>query len=473
MMPLTRRATLKRIAVSAPAILLARRAQAKLPPLPNLPASDGLLLRPGDAQFTQYEPAFNTRTMLTPQLRAMCRNARAVGVMVDWCRSNNLAFAVRCGGHSYEGLSQSRSVVIDTRLMNSVSVDTAARTATVGAGASLGQLYQAIATRGFAFPGGSCPTVGVSGHLLGGGYGYLARPFGLACDNVVAIDLVDPQGKQVHADAQQNADLLWACRGGGGGTFGVATTYQLRLIPLTKVLIFNIRLGPLSLPRAAAIMKAWQAWAPQAPRTIDSNLVITRHASGLINVRCAGQSVGTRAELQRELKFLTSAAPAPMSYWKAVNYFAGSGGWTTTSAPMKGKSDYATSPLPDAGLSTLMNEINRRAGVYVICDSYGGAIAGTAPDGTAFAHRSALYCIQYGSTWSRAADAPHRLSDMQALYAAMRPYVSGGAYVNYCDLDLTNWQDAYWGANLPRLKQIKSAFDPGNVFTHAQSIPSA
>ena len=322
-----RRTVLQRIAATAicsPAIVRSHRAAAALSPLPNLPASDALLVRPGDAQFAQYEPAFNARTMLTPQLRVMCKTPNAVGVMIDWCRSNNMPFAVRCGGHSYEGFSQSASVVIDLRLMNSIAIDVATKTATVGAGASLGQLYQAIAPRGFAFPGGSCPTVGVSGHLLGGGYGYLARPFGLACDNILSVDLVDPQGKQVHADAQQNADLFWACRGGGGGTFGVATGYQLHLIPLTNVLIFNIRSAPLSLAHASSIMKAWQAWAPQAPRTIDSNLVITRHSSGLIGVRCAGQSVGTSQELQRELKFLSSAPSVPMTYWKAVNYFAGS-----------------------------------------------------------------------------------------------------------------------------------------------------
>jgi FAD/FMN-containing dehydrogenase len=117
-----------------------------------------------------------------------------------------------------------------------------------------------------------------------------------------------------------------------------------------------------------------------------------------------------------------------------------------------------------------MSEVNRRGSVYVICDSYGGSIASVAPDATAFAHRSALYCIQYGSSWTSPSDTPQRLSDMRALYAAMRPYVSGAAYVNYCDLDLTDWQDAYWGANLQRLKQIKSAFDPNNVFTHAQSV---
>jgi FAD/FMN-containing dehydrogenase len=446
-------------------------ASGALPPLPKLSANDALLLRPGDRQFAQFQPAFNARTMLTPQLRAMCKNARAVAVMVDWCRSNDLPFAVRCGGHSYEGLSQSASIVIDTRLMSSIAVDVAGKTANVGAGASLGQLYRAIAPRGFAFPGGSCPTVGVSGHLLGGGYGYLARPFGLACDNVLSIDVVDPQGKEVRAEAGQNGDLFWACRGGGGGTFGVATRFRLRLIPLTKVLVFNVKLGPLSLPGAVAVMKAWQAWAPQAPRTIDSNLIVTRHTGGLIDMRCAGQSVGTSQELRRELKFLSSPAPRSMSYSSAVNYFAGSGGWTYTSAPMKGKSDYVTSPLSDAGLATLVDEIDRGGSVYVICDSYGGAIGSAAPDATAFSHRGALYCIQYGSTWMDASDTSQRLSEMQALYAAMRPYVSGSAYVNYCDLDLTEWRDAYWGANLARLKQIKSAFDPGNVFSHAQSVP--
>ena len=448
------------------------RASAALPPLPNLPASDAVLLRPGDAQFAQYQTAFNARTMLTPQLRALCKNTRAVGVMVDWCRSNTLAFAVRCGGHSYEGFSQSSSVVIDTRMINSVAVDAATQTATVVAGASLGELYEAIAKHSFAFPGGSCPTVGVSGHVLGGGYGYLARPVGLACDNLLSVDLVDPQGQEIHADAQQNSDLFWACRGGGGGSFGVATRYRFRLLKLPSVWTFNIRLPPLTVARAAAIMKEWQAWAPSAPQTINSNLVITKHSNGAIDLRCAGQSIGTKQELQHELKFLSSSAsPVQRSFINAINYFAGPDGWTYASAPMKGKSDYATSPLTDVGLSTLMNEISRQGDIYVICDSYGGAIATPSPDATAFAHRSELFCLQYGSTWTKSSDTNQRLKDMRDLYAAMRPYVSGQTYVNYCDLDLPNWPDAYWGPNLSRLKRIKSSFDPDNVFRHTQSVP--
>lgn len=476
----TRRRLLERIAaaaVAAPYVLAGNRARAQLPPPPNLPASEALLLRPSDAAFSQYQDAFNLRTELTPQLRALCKTANAVGVMVDWCRSNRLPFALRCGGHSYEGFSQSASVVIDFRMIDAIAVDPKTNTATVGAGASLGDLYRAIAQHGYAFPGGSCPTVGVSGHLLGGGYGYLARPYGLACDNLIGLDLIDPQGKPVHADLQQNTDLFWANRGGGGGSFGAVTGYRLNLIKLSSVLTFNIKLPALSPTRAAGIMKEWQAWAPQAPRTIDSNLVLAKHSgSSTVDLRCAGQSIGTLQELKRELRFLSSSPLVTQrSFFDAVNYFAGSDGWNykAQEALMKGKSDYATSAISDAGLATLTGELSRREGIYVICDSYGGAIAAIAPNATAFAHRKELYCIQYGSTWTDPKDTKDRLQNMSDFYATMRPFVSGGAYVNYCDKDLANWPDAYWGQNLARLKQIKSSFDPDNVFQHAQSVPEA
>jgi hypothetical protein len=462
-------------AVAAPAVFSAARAQAALPPLPDLSAADALLLRPGDAQFAAYQPAYNARTMLTPQLRALCRNAGAVGTLVDWCRSNDLGFAIRCGGHSYEGLSQSASVVIDTRALSAVTYDAKARTATVGAGASLGAFYNVVAPHGLGFPGGSCPTVGVSGHVMGGGYGHLARPFGLACDSVLSVDLIDPQGKPVHADAQQNPDLYWACRGGGGGSFGVATGYRFQLHPVGTVNVFKMTWNGLSPSRAAAVMKSWQTWAPQAPAQINAHLTITPGRKGTIDLLCGGQSIGSKAQLQRELKALPGTPRIyPMSYVSSINYFAGSGGWKYASAPMKAKSDYVTAPVSDAGLAALMTAIARKSEIYVVCDAYGGAIAAPAADATAFAHRKGtLFSMQYVENWTDAKDTPQRLADMREVYAAMRPYVSGAAYVNYCDVDLPDYQTAYWGANLARLKKIKATFDPDNVFRHAQSIPLA
>ena len=393
--------------------------------------------------------------------------------MVDWCRSNNFSFAVRCGGHSYEGFSQSTSVVIDTRIMNAIVVDPKNSTATVGAGASLGNLYRTIASRGLAFTGGSCPTVGVSGHLLGGGYGYLARPFGLACDSLLSVALVNPEGKQVYTDARQDPDLFWACRGGGGGSFGVATSFTVQLHRVATVIVFRVAWLALSTAVAAAVMKAWQNWAPHAPQTIDSNLVIVKGSNGTVNMHAAGQSVGTMQELQRELKALPksqSAFTKQMTFSDAVAFFAGRPGYPVQI--MKGKSDYASAPISDEGLDVFMTGLARSSGIYVVCDAYGGALAGIAPNATAFVHRGGtLFCLQYGSVWDDAGDTEKRLDEMRQFYATMRPYVSGAAYVNYCDTDLPDWPTAYWGQNLARLKQIKSTFDPEKIFRHAQSVP--
>jgi FAD/FMN-containing dehydrogenase len=476
MRQLTRRSLLNHIGTAtivAPALLLGRAARAALPPLPNLGANDALFLRPGDGQFDAYQRAFNARTEVTPQLRAVCRTAKAVGIMIDWCRSNNLAFALRSGGHCYEGLSQSDSVVIDTRRLDAITVDARARIVTVGAGASLGSIYTALARRGLVLPAGSCPPVGVSGHVLGGGYGYLARPFGLACDSLLSIDLVDPQGKQIRAEANQNSDLYWANRGGGGGSFGAVTGFRFKVYPLRNVLTFRI-VWQSTPGEAAKVMRDWQAWAPNAPQSINALMLIKPAASG-VELHCIGQSIGPSSQLRRELRALSnSRLVVSRSFLAAVNYFAGPGGWDYESRPMKGKSDYVIAPLSEDAFTTLMNELTRVKHITVVCDPYGGAISRVPADATAFAHRAGtLFGLQYVTQWDDPSHTESRLKDMHDAYAAMRPYMSGSAYVNYCDIDLDNWADAYWGQNLPRLKQIKAKFDPDNVFRHAQSVPLA
>lgn len=479
----TRRRILKEVAataVFAPAVFAALRpsSAAALPKLPSLAPTEALLLLSTDGNFAQYQRAYNRRTMLRPQLRALCKTPKSVAVMVDWARTNMVPFALRSGGHGYEGFSQSTGVVIDTRLMNKVEIDTAGGILTVGAGAALGDIYKQIAAKRFAFPGGSCPTVGVSGHALGGGFGLLARALGLACDSLQSIELVDPQARIVEADQRQQPDLFWACRGGGGGSFGAATSFRFKLHPVGQVVVFGVTWS-LNAARAAKIVKAWQAWAPHAPNAITSILKIGKASDGSINAHCAGQSVGSMSQVRQELKVLLDVerpAAVPViksrSFLAAVDYF--SGGWGHESTYSKCKSDYVLSPLSDDGIATLIDGLRRLPAnaIVPICDAYGGAVADIAPDATAFARRTGtLYCIQYYSSWAAAADTPTRLAHMKNLYASMRPYVSGAAYVNYCDLELPDWPDAYWGANLARLKQVKSAFDPDNVFRHAQSVP--
>jgi FAD/FMN-containing dehydrogenase len=449
---------------------------ASLPPLPSIPDAD--LLTPGNAEYDQYLPAFNLRTAVRPALRALCKTEAAVAAMVNWVRDQSVPFAVRCGGHSFEGFSQSPQVVIDVRGIADVTVDVAGQTVTVGAGASLGSVYRALQTTGLAFAAGSCPTVGVAGHVLGGGMGLLGRRYGLTCDNLISVSLIDATGTHLDADAQTNPDLFWACRGGGGGSFGVATQFRFRLQPLAQVVTFGIS-WTLSKARARSLFDAWQQWAPAAPHAITAIMRVGGRTDGRITLRCIGQSTGSASDLEQELNALfdieepnSDPSIVTRSFFDAIDHF--SGGWDYETIYHKGKSDYVVGGLSHDGINALLTQMVQAAPsqVIAICDAYGGAIADVAAADTAFPHRDAsTYCIQYYSQWGGPGDTAQRLQLSRAVYAAMRPFVSGACYVNYCDTDVADFATAYWGANLARLRQVKAQYDPANLFHHAQSVP--
>ena len=467
--------------VEAPALApapSAAAAPAPLPALPNLPASDVLFLKPTDTHYADYLPAANKRMQLSPSLRAVCKTEHAVAVMVDWVRSNDLGFAVRCGGHSYEGFSQSSDVVIDLRGLAAIAVDKPAGTVTVGSGVSLYQIYQALAAQGLALQAGSCPTVGISGHILGGGHGLLARSHGLTCDSLHQVTMIDAQAQTLQVDANTHADLFWACHGGGGGSFGIATQFVLDVFPLASALVFGVT-WTLSQSHAARMFAAWQAWAPNAPSNITSIMKVGPAGNGKIMLRCIGQSVGTQPELQSNLANLTKLdTPSSalriqsLGFLDAVKHF--SGGLAYDSEFFKAKSDYVLSPLGPAAIQAMMAAIAALPanGIALLCDAYGGKIADVAADATAFPRRAGTqFCIQYYTSWQRAADTAAHIATITKVYAAMRPYMPGASYVNYCDLDLPDFANAYWGANLARLSAVKKAYDPQNVFRHAQSVP--
>jgi FAD/FMN-containing dehydrogenase len=462
----------------APELLVTEAARAPLPPLPNLAASDVQFLKPSDAHYADFLPAANKRKQLSPSLRAICKTEHAVAVMVDWVRSNNLNFAVRCGGHSYEGFSQTADVAIDVRGLDKIVVDKTAGLVTAGSGVSLFQIYQALAAQGLALQAGSCPTVGISGHLMGGGHGLLARSHGLTCDSLQQVNFIDAQARVLQANAGSEPDLFWACRGGGGGSFGVATQFTIKAFPLNTALVFGVS-WKLSPSHAAQLFAAWQAWAPNAPSTITSIMKVGSAGGGLITMRCIGQSVGTETELRSQLRPLTTLqSPSSaltvqsLSFLNAVRHFAGPLDYE--SAPFKAKSDYVLTPLDSAGMHDMLAAVAAvpAGGVVLLCDSYGGKISDVAADATAFPRRAGTqYCIQYFSSWTRAADTPVHLAQLAKVYAAMRPHMPGASYVNYCDLDLDDYANAYWGDNLGRLVAVKQQYDPDDLFHHAQSVP--
>jgi FAD/FMN-containing dehydrogenase len=461
------------------------RSRSAFPTLATPAIPNARFLKPGDADYATFLPLHNKRNSLQPAIRIICSSTQAVADSVNWVRGNGLQLALRSGGHCYEGFSQSPGVVIDVRGMGLVTVDTAGETVSVSAGANLGKVYRAVAEKGFAFAAGSCPTVGVPGHTLGGGQGLMGRRFGLTCDNLVSLRVVDAAGAIREIDATHDADLFWAMRGGGGGSFGVATRFQYKIYPIQFVRTFRVAWKfpdtDVGLTRAAQIFDAWQRWAPSAPKAITAIMKVQKGTDGKLALRVIGQTTGTRSELEQQLNAhlivrtpTTALDIVKRSFISAVETFAGSFDYETIY--MKAKSDVVASPLNAAGMRTLFEQIMALPSnnVTALCDPYGGAIAGVAANATAFPHRgSSTYIIQYYSNWGAAGETQTRIDRIRQVYAAMRPFMGNACYVNYCDMDLADYATAYWGLNLPRLKQVKQAVDPRDFFKHGQSVPLA
>ena len=462
----------------------------------------GPLVRPGNSQYPVARRLFDPRfDGVMPAAIAYCTSPADVQACLAFAHRFNLPLVPRCGGHSYAGYSTTTGIVLDVTRMSAVTVNAGARTATIGSGARLIDVYSALAQRGMTLPAGTCPTVGISGLTLGGGVGVIGRKFGLTCDNLLSAQVVVADGRVLTCDANANSDLFWALRGGGGGNFGVVTSFTFRVYSLGGLSLFTLR-WPWS--SAAAVVDAWQHWAPQAPDEIWSNCLLQatgdKSADPIIQVN--GVYVGAVAPLNTLLAQLTSrigVAPISRYVWNdtllnTVLYEAGCyqksvGQCHLPTQDPNGqvqrvtsgaKSDYFAKILPRQGVNNLVNAVARRHASSILADggigldAFGGAINRVAPDATAFAHRNELFSAQYSAGWT-AGDSSSIVAANRAwlneTWQAMRPYASGAAYQNYIDPYLANWQQAYYGANLARLQRIKATYDAANFFHFAQSIP--
>jgi FAD/FMN-containing dehydrogenase len=462
---------------------------------------DGRLVAPGDPTYGRASQLFDPRfDDARPLAIAECHSVGDVEQAVRWATGHRIRPIPRSGGHSYGGYSTGDGLVVDVTGLNRVSVDRARGTATVGAGAHLIDVYSSMAAHGAAIPAGSCPTVGVAGLTLGGGVGLSSRKLGLTSDQLTAAELVTASGQTVSCSARSHPDLFWACRGGGGGNFGVATSFTFNVYPVRNVAIYETQWD---WQNAAAVFDAWQRWAPSAPDELFSICKFNNGGPGAKPpqpvVTSFGQHLGSEQELSAALGPLLAAAPptthqvSTMTFLDAQRHWAGCTGTvqqchlpnqvrggTVDRWAYKAKSDYVMTPLSPGAIETMTKWVEAwpggtdTMGGGIQMDSYGGAINRVAPGATAFVHRDALFSCQYLAFWlpQEAATAEGQsLRWIDSFYTDMRPYVSGFAYQNYIDPDLGDWLHAYYGSNLTGLTEVKRAYDPGDVFHFAQSIP--
>ncbi|MBO0795085.1 MAG: FAD-binding oxidoreductase [Ktedonobacteraceae bacterium] len=464
----------------------------------------GTLVRPDSPQYAAARQLFDPRFDSTrPAAIAYCASPTDVQFCLAFARRFNLPLAPRSGGHSAAGYSTTTGLVLDVTRMHAVALDPNAGTVTIGAGARLIDVYSALAQHGLTIPAGSCPTVGIAGLALGGGAGVLSRKFGLTCDNVVAAQVVVADGRVLTCDASHEPELFWALRGGGGGNFGVVTSFTLRTHRVDTLALFTLQWPWNS---AATVIDAWQNWAPQAPDEVWSNclLLATRNKGTEPVIQVNGVYVGDVSALNPILLQLTNRIGVAPRYryvsdaglLDTMLYEGGCFGKTVDACHLPSqnpngqllrdtsavKSDYFTHTLPRPGIDALVNAISARQASSTLgeggigMDSYGGAINRVAADATAFVHRDPLFSVQYSTSWNAADPASIVAANRKwrnDLWQAMRPHASGFAYQNYMDPDLADWQHAYYGANLPRLQHVKATYDPANLFHFKQGIPPA
>ncbi|MCB9598219.1 MAG: FAD-binding oxidoreductase [Sandaracinaceae bacterium] len=454
---------------------------------------DGRLVRPDAPDYATARLLFDPRfDDLRPAGIAYCASESDVQRSIAFARDHGLPFAARCGGHSYGGYSSGAGLVCDVSPLSTVRVDAAGGAAVLGAGARLIDIYAGLAARGLALPGGSCPSVGIAGLTLGGGQGVLSRKLGLTCDALSSLRIVTADATIHACDAGRDDDLFWASRGGGGGNFGVATSFTFRADPVAELTRFAL---PWPWAAAADVIAAWQSWGPDAPDELWSKCEIGARG-GAASIAVHGVYVGPPSALAPSLDALVrlvGSAPRRRSVEAAplLESMLALGGCARRTLeechlPPEGtlgrgihlsRSDVFDAPLPPAGITALLEAMDRggleEGSGRIGLDAVGGAVNRVPADATAFVHRGARFIAQYATFWGRRAtpavvEASTRWLDR--LYAAARPHASGFAYQNYIDPRLSDWAHAYYGANLPRLRAIKARHDPDGLFRFAQSI---
>jgi hypothetical protein len=452
-------------------------------PLPRTlqQAIRGHVFERGDPGFAAAAEIFNPRfDGVHPTAVARPIDSIDVRNAIRYTVARGVPIRARSGGHSYAGYSTLQNgVVIDLRELTGITVNAGAQTATVGAGAQLIDVAAGLAKAGAMLPAGSCPSVGIAGVTLGGGFGLAGRRFGLTADNLVEAKIVTADGQLRTVNAHTDPDLLWALKGGGGGNFGIVTEFTFTTHPLpSSAAYFNVSWPWSSADEAIA---AWQSWIPRATDRVTSILHVNSGASPSITAN--GQYFGPASGLPNLLGSLLAVPGAgltshvDMAYLPLQVLLAGCAGQplatchTVGTSPhgtlprntFNAKSDYVSKPLPQAGRAALIAAAEASGSGSLLCDGYGGAVNRIAPTATAFVHRQELFCIQYygnGSTTSW----------IDQAWRKMRPYVSGQAYQNYIDPTLVGWQQAYYGDNVARLQQTRSHVDPHHYFNFPQAI---
>lgn len=453
---------------------------------------------------------FNDSTTPKPRLIITAMHVSHIQASVVCAKAHGLQMKIRSGGHDYEGISywseNPNFFILDMFNFRAVNVSLEDESAWVEAGATLGEVYYRIAeksdTRGF--PAGVCPTVGVGGHLSGGGYGNLMRKYGLSVDNIVDAMIVDVNGRVLNRKSM-GEDLFWAITGGGGASFGVVLSYKIKLVPVPeKVTVFRV-VRTYDENFTNLVYRYQQVAADVLPEELFVRLTLDV-VNGTNRATFLAMFLGNRAELVSLMKQsfpelgLNQTDCTKMSWIESVLFWTNFPAGTPANAllsrvpqvltHLKRKSDYVKKPMPKQAIEFIFKKMVELQTPMLTFNPYGGRMAQIPASEKPFPHRAGnIFKLQYAANWNEAGEeAENRYLNLtRKLFDYMTPYVSMApreAFLNYRDLDIgtnDNGRNSYvegavyglkyFKGNFNRLVKIKTKFDPDNFFRNEQSIP--
>ncbi len=433
----------------------------------------GETLLAGDDDYDAARKIWNAMIDRRPALIACCTGVADVIAAVNFARANDLLVSMRAGGHGVAGNAVcDGGLMIDLSYMKGIRVDPVHRTARAEGGVTWGELDRETQAFGLATTGGIVSTTGIAGLTLGGGIGYLNRKYGLACDNLLSADVVTADGQLLTASASENDDLFWALRG-GGGNFGVVTSFEYRLHPVGPIVLGGIATYPFE--QAREVLSFYREFAGTAPDEVRADAIFRRPPSGrILDVYVC--YCGSIQEGERVLRPLREVGPPVVDTIAPVPYMTVQTMLEANQPPGPLHRYFKSSflkELSDNAIRTLVDFLSDAPAIQstVAIEHLGGAVSRVGERDTAFTHRSAPYSFLIANHWKDPTESEKNIRLARQLWKVMEPFFEEGVYVNYMSEDESEARvRAAYGPNYERLVAVKKKYDPTNFFRLNQNI---
>ncbi|MFO1141108.1 MAG: FAD-binding oxidoreductase [Amaricoccus sp.] len=434
----------------------------------------GRAIGPGDADYDAARRVWNAAIDRRPGLVVRCRGTADVVAAVTFARSHDTHVTVRGGGHNVAGRALcDDGLVIDLSDMRAVLVDPAARTARVQGGAMLGDVDRETHAYGLAVPAGVVSKTGIAGLTLGGGVGWLVRKYGLTCDNVLSMQVVTADGSVVTASAEDHPDLFWALKG-GGGNFGVVTSFEFRLHPVATVLG-----GMLVWPRdrAGDLLRFWRDFMARAPEELTCYCALATSPDGMPVCIALACWCGDPTEGEHVLGPLRAFGPPAADLIQPMPFPAMQSlidGVFPDGAHCYWRASFVRG-LTDDVIDTVVDHAARMESPLsaALIEYYGGAAGRVDPESSSFAQRDADYNVAMTAQWMDPAESSKHIAWTRDFYAAIEPHAHGSHFLNFNSETPDEVVRASFGDHYARLAEVKQRYDPGNLFSRDLNLRAA